>query len=139
MQYLEDVLVPLGLFAMVVLIVWINRRMEDSKLKTLAETQRLLLEKFGSGTDLAAFLESSAGKSFLLPERKDLRKRVLGTITAGMILIFVGLGMIGLTRVENDLIIPGVISLSLGVGFLVAAAMSYYLSKKWGLLKEQNP
>jgi hypothetical protein len=138
MQYLEDVLVPLGLFAMVVLIVWINRRMEDSKLKTLAETQRLLLEKFGSGTDLAAFLKSSEGKSFLLPERKDLRKRVLGTITAGMILIFLGLGMIGLTRVDNDLIIPGVIILSLGVGFLVAAAISYYLSKKWGLLNEQN-
>src|SRR5262245_43311860 len=121
---------------MVVLIVWINRRMNDSKVRVQAETQKLLLEKFASTSDLAAFLESPAGRSFLTPERKDARTRVVAMITPGLILTFIGLGMIGLMVVEKDLVIPGVILLSLGVGFLVAGYISYYLAKKWGLFKE---
>jgi hypothetical protein len=125
-----------GVFAIVVLIFWINKRLADSRLKTQAETQRLLLDKFGSGPDLVAFLQSPAGKSFLLPERKDPRARVLAMITPAMVLLVVGLGMIGLTIVAQGLMIPGVIILSLGVGFLVGGGISYSLAKRWGLFTE---
>ena len=50
---MSDTLIPLGLFAMIVVIAWLRAQTRQSRLEKLAETRRYLLEKFQSGPELA--------------------------------------------------------------------------------------
>ena len=60
-------------------------------------------------------------------------------MTVGVVLSAFGLGFLALIWKEPDFVFPAVIFLSVGIGFLIAAAASYHLSKKWGLYKDQEP
>jgi len=46
---MEGILIPLGSFAMVVLLVWIGTQVKRTHLQQQAEVRRRLLDKFGSG------------------------------------------------------------------------------------------
>ena len=143
LQFLAPMLV---LLAGVVGVVWIvhvvlkNRRMVQ--VATLqAETQKRLLERFGSGQELAAYLDSPAGRTFLESatfERRNPYGRILGSVQAGIVLTLVGAGFLylqgGLPEAEEGLLFLGILGLALGIGFLLSAAAAYFLSKSWGLL-----
>ena len=50
---MSDTLIPLGLFAMIVVITWLRAQTRQSRPEKLAETRRYLLEKFQSGPEFA--------------------------------------------------------------------------------------
>jgi hypothetical protein len=135
-------LIPLGAFAMVVLIVWMVHLAKRNRLREQAELQRHFLDKFGSGQELTQFLETPQGQNFL----KDLqmgngggsKDRIIRSVKSGILLIALGCGFLALLRVEGDLIYAAVILLALGVGFLISAAVSYWLSKKWNIFEEKD-
>ncbi len=139
---LSGIVVPLGLWTMVVLLAWLGLRHSRATAETRAEVQKKLLDKFDSGRELAEFLESE-GSKFLLSElgkdRPDPRKRVLTMMTVGVVLSAFGIGFLALIWKEPNLVFPAGIFLSLGVGVLIAAAASYHLSKKWGMDKDEGP
>ncbi len=136
---LTGILVPLGLFALIPLIVWLKTRANQDKLQAKSDLHRQLIEKFSSGQELSEFLSVEENRRFLedlWSERIDARQRVLQTIRKGAFLLVLGLGASVLMVWQPNFVYPAVLILALGIGFLVAAAISYRLSKKWGLIPE---
>ena len=141
-----EIIVPIAVFAMVVLIVWIVSQARRHSIQQRAELRRHLLDKFNSGQELTQFLATPQGQSFL----KELeigsrlgsaKQQILRTVRWGILLFLLGIGFwiifhYGYARHEDDLIIPAVVLVVLGAGFLIAAAVSYWLSKKWGIFEE---
>jgi cyanate permease len=127
---LVGILVPLSLFAMVVAIVWLGMRQRQARMRIKAEFHKQLLDKFGSGKEFAEFLESKGSQRFLdemWTQRTDSRERPLRT---GILLAMLGLAFTCLAWMKKDLLIPGIILLALGAGYLISVAVSYRLSKK---------
>jgi len=134
------VLVPMSVFAMVVLIVWIADQGRRHTVQQRAELRRHLLDKFNSGQDLTQFLATPQGQNFLreieMSRSGSAKDRIMRTVITGIVLSLLGGGFLVLLRYEHDLIFPGVILLALGIGFLVASVVAYWLSKKWGVFEE---
>ena len=103
------------------------RRYKTAQLQAGLQTK--LLEKFGSGQELLAYVQSDGGKRFLeslTMEQRTPYGRILGAAQASVVLILLALAL---------LFLRGIV---LGVGFGVSAALSYYLSKSFGLLTEST-
>lgn len=135
-----EILVPIAVFAMVVLIVYIAHLSRKHAMQQRAELRRHLLDKFNSGQDLTQFLATPQGQNFLreieMNRSGSAKDRILRTIITGIVLAALGAGFLGLMHFESDLAIPGVILLAIGIGFLIASVVSYLLSKKWGIFEE---
>ena len=137
MQNLVAILVPSGFFALTGFILWLLVRAYQEKLRARADLYRELLTKFSSGQELGEFLSTEEGKNFLQnfwSTRTDPRERFVKAIGAGLVMTFLGVGLLVLTFKEPEMIIPGVLVVALGVGFLVAGGISYRLSKKLDLM-----
>jgi multisubunit Na+/H+ antiporter MnhB subunit len=139
MNVLNDILVPLGLFAMIFGIIWLRWRQQQALYLTRAEFHKQLLDKFATGRDFSEFLESKGSQRFLeelwsqgaQPKEKTLRN--------GIVVAMLGLSMLVLTWVEKDFVIPGVMLVAVGAGFLIAFAISRRLSKSRNLANDPGP
>jgi len=76
----------------------------------------------------------------LTMEQRTPHGRILGAAQASVILVLLGVGLLLLRgRVsggEEGFLVSGTITLSLGVGFGLSSALSYFLSKSFGLFTE---
>ena len=139
MNVLTGIFVPLGLFAMIFGIIWLRWRQQQALYQTRAEFHKQLLDKFATGRDFAEFLESKGSQRFLeelwsqgaQPKEKTLRN--------GIVVAMLGLSMLALTWVEKDFVIPGVMLVAVGAGFLIAFAISRRLSKSRTLANDPGP
>lgn len=135
---------------------WIIRAFLENRRWTRAfkmheDVHTKLIEKFASGQDFSAYLQSDAGRRLLewappalgttsrgLPHPAG---RILGSLQAGVVLFVVGLGLLVLRgHMEASdappLLVFGTLGLTLGAGFVLSALLSYGLSKRLGLLGE---
>ncbi len=110
------------------------------------EMQRRLLEKFDSTEDLVTFMNSETGRRFAEAESLEPSSpysKVLGSVQVGIILTLASIGMLVIDRTMSfggeGLAVPGILGLTIGVGFLLSAAVSYRLSKAWGLINGDHP
>ena len=62
---MEGLIIPLGFFGVVGFVVWVAISHRTRRATLRADMQKKLLERFSSGQELAAFLETEAGKEFL--------------------------------------------------------------------------
>lgn len=135
-------LIPFGAFIMVVFIVWFATREKQARTQARAELNKQLLDKFTSGQELTEFLERKAGQRFLdgmgSEKQQGPREKVLGIIIPGCILTAIGIGFFWLGTERSGLEIPGAVISAAGVGLLIAAAVTYVLSKKWGLINGED-
>jgi hypothetical protein len=134
-------------------LIWLVRTAVDYRrwgrlAKVQAEAHTKLLDRFTANEELLAYVQSSAGARFLksAPIALDGNPRAMGapfsrilwSMNAGVVLAFAGIGMnyvsrtITTTRAE-PMFFFSVVLLSLGLGFLVSAGLSYMLSKRLGL------
>jgi hypothetical protein len=112
------------------------------------EVHNKLLDRFAGTGELLSYVQTSAGRRFLeaTPIEVDAPgralsapvNRILWSVQAGVILVALGFGMIFVsTRVVQDVSegmwLIGMLTLSLGAGFAGAAAVSYVLSRRFGL------
>jgi len=110
--------------------------------KVQAEVQAKLLEKVGSGQELLAYAQTDTGMQLLESlkvERVAPHGRIIGALQTGIIFLMLGLALLILryqvsVADQEGFVILGTLSSSLGVGFALSAAASYYLSKSFGLL-----
>jgi hypothetical protein len=134
----EDVLVPVAVFAMIVLLVWIGHKSKSARVQEQAEIRKRLLEKFSSGQELTEFLATPQGQSFLKDQEaahRSPKSRVVHGICWGIVLLMLGAAFFGLMYMERDLIYPASILTALGLGILLAAAISFHLYKKWNMMQ----
>jgi hypothetical protein len=131
-------LVPFAFFATVILIIWLFLLFRRSQIQARADFQRQLLDKFASGREFADFLGSDASQRFLNEiGSRGPKQQILSSMRSGVVLAALGLGLLGLAIANRGFLIPGVLVLALGAGFLIATAVSYRLSKQWE--QEQEP
>ena len=134
-------LIPFGAFVMIVFIVWFVTRAKQARVQARTELHKHLLDRFGSGTELAQFLETEGGKKMI----EDLgtghvspKERTLRPIIAGTALTCLGVAFLLLTFREPDLLIPGGLLLAIGIGFLIGAFVTLRLAKSWEADKERS-
>src|SRR6516165_1554308 len=141
-MHTEVILMPM-FFTLIGFVIWtIFSTIRRYKIANLqAGMQTKLLEKFGSGQELLAYVQSDAGRAFLeslTMEQRTPYGRILGAAQAGVILVFLGLALLFLrgrvSAADEGFLVFGTILLSLGVGFAIAAALSYFLSRTFALL-----
>ncbi len=108
------------------------------------------MERFSSNDELMTYIQSPAGRQFLqgLPAAPEMPSaqaavaaplaRILWSVQAGVVLVCGGIGLLTikqymLDEVAEMLLVWGVLGLSVGVGFVLAAGASYILSHRLGL------
>ena len=128
---IEAIVVPTVVFGAVVLIIWLTGKVRQFRIEKQVELQQQLLAKFESARELAEFLETDSGRQFMRQFDANPHRSILALMSVGIILAFLGLGFHGLAFSNSEFVIPGVLTLVVGVGFIVAAAVSRRFSKQW--------
>jgi hypothetical protein len=148
----------LGFAVAALSLVWAVRYMVEHRrwlraTRIQSEAHNKLLERFSSGPELAAYMESPAGAKFLqaapLALESSSRRapgapfsRILWSAQAGVVLVAAGVGFLLIQRrmaydeVAQMFSAWGTLSIAVGIGFVISGAMSYFLSTKMGLLGE---
>jgi hypothetical protein len=150
-------LVPLlafacGLTALIVLVrMLVENRRWSRIFKTQSEVHGKLIERFTNNQELAAYIESDAGKKFLeaspIPMGLELGRRVpsavarvLTPLQAGIVMVLLGAGLLSLQQAGPDTQIPmrilGTLVLAPGLGFIISAGVSWFLASRLGLMPE---
>ena len=143
----EDIIILPMIIGLVGFVIWTIfstiRRYRTAQLQAGLQTK--LLEKFGSGQELLAYVQSDAGKRFLeslTMEQRTPYGRILGAAQVSVILVLLSFAFLFLrgrvSGAEEGFLVFGTIALSLGIGFGLSAALSYYMSKSFGLLTEST-
>jgi hypothetical protein len=155
----QNVMAGVALFlvfgTVTLVLTWLVRTLIDyrrwlrlSKVQT--EVHSKLLDRFTSGEDLAAYLQSSPGRKFLesAPIPLDMGPRSIGaplgrilwSVQAGLVLALGGAGLqyvsMGIIdEAQQPIRALGVLALMFGIGFILSAVISYLLSQRLGLLE----
>lgn len=124
MWMLQNTLVPLGVFAMVVLILWFSHVTRRRAQEQRAEIIRRMIDKFSTGEAFAQAIQGPAGSKLagaLALERERPSKKWKGLFVPASILTFMGIGFSVLAFVEDDdFLIPAVIIGAVGVALAVS-------------------
>ena len=136
---LIGILVPIALFAMVLGIVWLKWRAQQALMQTKAEFNKQLLDKFATGHDFAEFLESKGSQRFLDELWSQGAQSKEKSLRNGIVVAMLGLAMLGLTWTEKDFVIPGVMLVAVGAGYLISFAISRRLSNSRNLADGPGP
>jgi hypothetical protein len=142
-----DIVVPISACGMIGWIAWVIfssiRRYKVAKFQ--AEVQAKLLERFDSNQSLLAYVETEAGKGFLKAlavEQTTPYGRILNGVQAGIVLTVFGAALLALRGTVEDagqaLHVFGVLAIALGIGFLLAAGASYWLSRSFGSFERES-
>ena len=139
----DYIIIPIGVILLLGFVFWLNTRLRQSKWVRRAEMQKQFIDRFGSAAELNEFLSTEHGRSIFedsLTERKDQRLKVLGTMRTGIVLVCLGVGFVLLLDSDpSSTIFPATICLSLGIGFLLAALISYRAAKSLRVVEEKRP
>jgi hypothetical protein len=113
------------------------------------ELHAKLIEKFSSGQDFSAYMQSDAGRRLMewTPPVLDSTSRglpnplgrIFWSLQAGLVLLLVGLGLLlirGHVSASGapPLLVFGTLGVTLGAGFILSALVSYGLSQRLGLI-----
>ncbi|HUP65436.1 MAG TPA: hypothetical protein VM557_09160 [Thermoanaerobaculia bacterium] len=140
-----EILVPIALFAMTAFIVWALVRAGVSRSQHRLEAHSRMLDRFGSSQEFVTFLQTPEGKRYLdsvaLGSQKTQKVKILGSIRTGVVLSVISIGLMAAaflvgSTVSEPPFIFGFLGLFLGVGFLASAAVSWSVSKAWGILDD---
>jgi hypothetical protein len=155
-----DKLVPLTGFPIFFFIVFliirlfVESRRWNRTLKVQSEVHSKLIDRFTSSQDLAAYMQTEAGKRFLevsptvLGSDAGMRMpnvvaRVLTPLTAGIIMVLSGIGLfLLLLHTEAEMVTPllvfGTLVLMPGIGFILSAGATWIVAKRLGMLPERE-
>jgi hypothetical protein len=141
-----DTIPIITVFSSISWVAWLLfssiRRYKVAQLQ--AEMQGRLLQRFDSPDALLGYAQSDAGRQFIKSldiERSSPYTQILKGVQVGIVFIFFGVGLLRLHAWnigDEGALVFGTLALALGLGFGVAAAVSYFLSRSFGLLSKQG-
>ncbi len=117
--------------------------------KLQSEVHGKLIDKFTSNQELAAYMETDAGRKFLeaapIPVAFEQGRRmpsavarVLTPLQAGIVMVLLGIGLLSLRHAGPDMDTPmlvfGTVVLMPGIGFIISAGVSWLLASRLGLM-----
>jgi hypothetical protein len=135
----------IGYVVQIAVTSWSRRQ----HLKAITTFNTHVLDRIGSATDFGAFAQTAAGAQLMRgltavePPMTKPEQRILGSVQTGIVLLSLGLGLLYLARssglsYHDEFRVVGTIGLSLGIGFMLSAGISYRLSRALGLLHAPN-
>ncbi len=145
-------IVLVSLFAAIVLIArfFIESRRWNRTFKQQGEIHAHLIDKFSSSQELAAYLETEAGKSFLAgsplvpqyglaPQMPNAVARILNSLQIGLVLFLAGIGLFAMRGVGGHgaaapMAVLGILALMPGIGFILSAGATWVLAQRLDLL-----
>ena len=141
-----DTIPIIAVFSSISWVAWLLfssiRRYKVAQLQ--AEMQGRLLQRFDSPDAVLGYAQSDAGRQFIKSldiERSSPYTQILKGVQVGIVFIFFGAGLLRLHAWnigDEGALVFGTLALALGLGFGVAAAVSYFLSRSFGLLSKQS-
>jgi hypothetical protein len=124
-----DVVALIAVFGTISFITWTIfssvRKLRMARVQ--ADVQTILLSRFDSAQNMAAYAQTEAGKQFLTGIRVEHETPfgpMLACVRWGIVIIFLGSALCilrAMGAVDSDTIVPGVLALALGIAFEVAA------------------
>ena len=110
-----------------------------------SQLQNKIVDKFQSVQEFNDFLQSKEGDKFLnFVKFNGLapKEKLLSSLSKGVILVTLGIALILVGQIFTAemkyFIAFGIVSIALGVGFLISVFISYTLSRKWGIINEKD-
>ena len=157
MQRLAREMPPiLGFACFLGALIWLIRVLLENRrwsriFKLQSEVHGKLIDKFSSSQELAAYMETEAGKRFLeaspIPVNFEAEQRVpsavarvLGPLQIGIVLVLLGAGFFLLRNagpdMNNPMLVLGTMALMPGLGFIISAGVTWVLAARLGLMPE---
>lgn len=150
---MEGFAIFLAIGVVVMTLVWLIRTLIEyrrwSRLSHVqTEVHNKLLDRFATNEELMNYIQTPAGKRFLESAPLQLEagprpasapvSRILWSIQVGLVLLAAGIGLLIVSNnVQKEIVQPmygfAVLTMSLGVGFVVSSFVSYVLSRRLGL------
>ena len=155
-----DFFVPFAVFVIMVgALLWLLRVLMENRrwnrmLKLQTDVHNKLLDKFGTSEELLAYMRSDSGKRFLevTPGAVSLETgprlggavgRILTPLQLGVVLALVGAGFYSLrgqvAEWGDAMLVMGMLSLTLGIGFIISSIISFLLARHLDLLPKATP
>lgn len=139
--------IPMVLFAIIgwIATTGIIHATQLKKLKAVAALHGRVLDRCASGADTIAYLESRVTREFFrnaTAEPNNPAVRILSAVQRGSVLLCIGIAEFAIRRegfrleADHVLLVTGALAMATGMGFLIAACVSYMLSQSWGLLTD---
>ena len=140
-------------------LLWLLRTLLENRrwgriFKLQTEVHNKLLDKCGSSEEMMAYMRTDAGKRFLeaapisvsfVPGSKQLGSavaRILTPLQLGVVLVLLGAGFYSLrgqvSGGDEVLVVLGMLTLMLGLGFIISAGISWVLAWHLGLLPKRG-
>lgn len=155
-EVVGDVSAVAAFASFLVAFFWLVRQFLENRrwsriFKLQSEVHGRLIEKFNSPQEIAAYMETEAGKRFLEaapipvsfePEQRmpNAVARVLWPLQIGIVLVLLGAGLLFLRSAGPDMNIPmlvvGTLVLMPGIGFIISAGITWVLAGRLGLIPE---
>jgi hypothetical protein len=149
--------VILGIMTVTFGLVWIIRSLLEQRRWTRAmraqgDLQTKLIDRFSSSDELLAYLQSPAGRALrempVITATAGTRgmdaplSRIFWSLQAGSVLSAAGAGLLFVADRDPLLAPPlfaiGTVVLTIGIGFIASAAISYFLSQRLGLVQSMS-
>jgi hypothetical protein len=147
-EFISDMPPVLGFLGFLGMLIWLIRSFLENR-----RWSRKLIDKFSSSQELAAYMETEAGRRFLeaapIPVGFEQEKRipnaiarVLTPLQIGIVLVLLGMGCYLLRSASTGTNIPmlvlGTLALMPGLGFIISAGITWILAGRLGLMPK-NP
>jgi hypothetical protein len=157
-EFMRDLSPLLAFVAFLIVLGWLVRVFLENRrwsrvFKLQSEVHGKLIDKFSSSQEIAAYMETEAGKRFLeaapIPVNIEPAQRVpnavariLTPLQTGVVLVLLGVGLLLLRHSIPDMDSPilffGTVALMPGIGFIISAGISWLMASRLGLMP-QNP
>jgi hypothetical protein len=160
-ETLRGIIVVSGIATVLAILAWVVKMIIDYRrwnrlARVQSDAHTKLLDRLTSNEEILAYVQSSAGKSFLrsAPIALDSTMRGIGapigrilwSVQAGIVVAAVGIGLQFVSwrfPFDSDTAQPlsamGTLAVALGVGFVMSAGVSYVLSRRLGLFDPAAP
>ena len=157
-RFWEGFIPLVGISIAIFAVLWLARMFVENRrwnriFKMQSDVHGRLIEKFTNNQELAAYMQTDAGRKFLeaapIPVAFEQSQqvpsavaRVLTPLQTGIVMVLLGIGLLSLQQVGPDTPIPmrilGTVVLMPGIGFIISAGVSWLLASRLGLMPESQ-
>lgn len=153
-EFVHDLGPLLAFLGFLAVLLWMVRIFVENRrwakvFKLQSDVHGRLIDKFSTSQELAAYMETDAGKRFLeaAPIAVNLDNsqrvpnavaRVLTPLQIGVVMALLGVGLLSLRHAGPDMDAPmlvlGTVVLMPGIGFILSAGLTWLLASRLGLM-----
>lgn len=139
-------------------LLWLTHVMLENRrwgkmFKLQTDVHGKLLERFGTSQEVLTYMGTDAGKKFLeatpiaagIDRRTPVPSpvaRVLTPLQIGIVMTLLGAGLLGMRHsvkgADEGLMVLGMVVLMPGIGFIISAAITWFLARHLGLMPQSG-